>query len=84
MPAFKGDCECESEYFLSLLPGGVTVMVVTAYMVDYVQVNRTLQNLNLESNQLGPKGAVPLAEALKVRQTAHLHMSLHHFSLFVS
>ena len=63
---------------------GVTVMVVTAYMVDYVQVNRTLQNLNLEANQLGPKGVVPLAKALKVRQTAHLHMSLHHFSLFVS
>ena len=80
MPAFEGDCECGCEP----VTGGVTVMVVTAYMVDYVQVNRTLQNLNLESNQLGPKGAVPLAEALKVRQTAHLHMSLHHFSLFVS
>ena len=56
-------------------------MVVTAYMVDYVQVNRTLQTLNLKSNELGTKGAVPLSEALKVRQTTHLHMSLHHFSL---
>jgi len=52
----------------------VTVLVVNSFMVDYLQVNKTLQKLGLKENELGPEGAVPLAEALKVRTSAHVHM----------
>ena len=63
VPAFEGDCECESEYFLSLLPGGVTRACSHSL---YHQVNCTLTDLNLSGNYVGPEGGKAFGEALKV------------------
>ena len=48
--------------FVLLLPGGN----IGSYRPLNFQVNGTLQELNLSLNSIGPQGAVPIADALKV------------------
>ena len=53
MPAFEGDCECVSEYFLSLLPGVVTTIYIVLSHIYLMQDNTSLLKLNVDHNSRG-------------------------------
>jgi hypothetical protein len=66
-----------------LYPGGREYLMLFWKFENHfsLQENKSLQNLNIQLNGIGPKGAVALAEALKVSACPYPVLSfLRHFT----